>query len=251
MSTDSAASPALPVPGTVNFRDLGGYPTPGGRTRNGVIFRSDGLAHLGAEGRQAIQNLGVRTVIDLRDEQEHELMPDDIEGLGIHRIEHPVFEGSLRQQSGHESSLGGMYESILHEHGGVIASVLHEVTAPSATPVVVHCTAGKDRTGVVAAIILLTAGVRLSTVLDDYEATAANLAGPWVDRMTELMATHGIALSPQMLTIMSASPREELEGALATVLDAPGGLEAYLDGLGFGAEAREQLRRRMVEPAGE
>lgn len=243
-------SHALPVPGTANFRDLGGYPTVDGRrTRLGVVYRSDGLAHLGEAGREALRGLGIRTVIDLRDDTEVNLMPDDLAGLDVTVRRNPLFQGSLDAQAAPGSSLDGMYADILTTHGSVVATVLREIVAAEAAPAVVHCTAGKDRTGVVSALVLLTAGVPLDLVLDDYAATAANLAGPWVEKMTAAAAAHGIAVTPQLIALMSASPRSALQGALSGILAAEGGLEAYLDGIGFGAEDRERLRGVLVEPA--
>ena len=72
-----AVAERIPVNGTYNFRDVGGYPVPEGVVRRGKLFRSDGLARLGDEGRQSLRDLGVRVVIDLRDDFETEVMPDD------------------------------------------------------------------------------------------------------------------------------------------------------------------------------
>ena len=74
-------STRIPVPGTYNFRDVGGLPAREGVVRRGVLYRSDGLHRLGDDGREALRRLGVGMVIDLRDENEARMMPDDLVGL--------------------------------------------------------------------------------------------------------------------------------------------------------------------------
>ncbi len=93
-----AVAERIPVNGTYNFRDVGGYPVPEGVVRRGKLFRSDGLARLGDEGRQSLRDLGVRVVIDLRDDFETEVMPDDVDGLDLERLHLPVFEGSTLRE---------------------------------------------------------------------------------------------------------------------------------------------------------
>ena len=88
----------IPVPGTYNFRDVGGLPARTGRVRDGVLFRSDGLHRLGESGRAVLRELGVGIVIDLRDENEAAVMPDDLEGLDVEVLRLPVFEGSGASQ---------------------------------------------------------------------------------------------------------------------------------------------------------
>ncbi|WP_187977842.1 tyrosine-protein phosphatase [Mycetocola sp. JXN-3] len=241
------ASSALLVPGTVNFRDLGGYPVPGGRTRSGVIYRSDALHNLGEAGRAALTERGIHSIIDLRDEPERAAMPDDVEGLGFQDLHHAVFEGSVDAAATPGLGLGDLYRAILFRHTDVVRAVLTELVEPATTPAIIHCTAGKDRTGVLSALVLLTVGADREDVLDDYEATQANLAGAWAEHMTEMARSQGIEVTPQLLGIMTESPRDVLASVLVDLYAVPGGLEGYLDSAGVGPEIRERLRALLIE----
>ena len=86
-------STRIPVPGTYNFRDVGGLPAAGGTVRDGVLFRSDGLHRLGEAGRAELRQLGVGIVIDLRDENEARFMPDDLDGLDVEVLSLPGVRG--------------------------------------------------------------------------------------------------------------------------------------------------------------
>ena len=88
----------IPVPGTYNFRDVGGYAASGGTIRSGKLFRSDGIHALGDAGKDELRELGVGVVIDLRDDFEVEAMPDDLTGLDVEVLRLPVFEGSGTSQ---------------------------------------------------------------------------------------------------------------------------------------------------------
>ncbi|BDZ56026.1 hypothetical protein GCM10025870_30990 [Agromyces marinus] len=170
-------STRIPVPGTYNFRDVGGLPARGGSVRYGRLFRSDGLHRLGEEGRDALRRLEVGVVVDLRDENESRLMPDDISGLEIEVLQLPVFEGSGASQGERGISLDELYHRILTRHAGVVVQVLREISSAGDRAVVVHCTAGKDRTGIVVALALLAAGVDRESVIADYVVTESLLAG--------------------------------------------------------------------------
>ena len=161
-------STRIPVPGTYNFRDVGGLPAAGGTVRDGVLFRSDGLHRLGEAGRDELRRLGVGIVIDLRDENEARYMPDDLDGLDVEVLSLPVFEGSGASQGEGGISLDALYERIVTQHASVVVSALREIASAGDRSVVVHCTAGKDRTGIVVALALLAVGVYRDAVVADY-----------------------------------------------------------------------------------
>src|SRR6185312_10397419 len=146
----------------------GGYPADGGTIRPGKLFRSDGIHALGDAGRQELRELGVGEIIDLRDDFEVEAMPDDLTGLDVKVLRLPVFEGSGASQDTVGISLEALYERILTLHADVLVSALREIAHSDDSAVVVHCTAGKDRTGIVVALALLAVGVDRQTVVADY-----------------------------------------------------------------------------------
>ena len=245
----AAVAERIPVNGTYNFRDAGGYPVPEGVVRRGKLFRSDGLARLGDEGRQALLDLGVRVVIDLRDDFETQVMPDDVDGLDLQRLHLPVFEGSGASASTIGVTLVGLYEKIVLQHRDVVVTALREIADTGEEAVVVHCTAGKDRTGIVVALALSAVGVDRATVVADYAATQANLDGPWLEQMIALVRSHGVEVTPDLRIILGGSPPEALEEVLDLLDRDFGGVRDYLLDAGLGDVELAKLRSVLVEPA--
>lgn len=245
----SAVADRIPVNGTYNFRDVGGYRVPEGVVRRGKLFRSDGLARLGEEGRQSLRDLGVRVVIDLRDDFEVSVMPDDVGGLGVQQLHLPVFEGSGASQSTIGITLVGLYEKILLQHRDVVVRALREIADTGDDAVIVHCTAGKDRTGIVVALALLAVGVDRDAVIADYAATQSNLDGPWLEGMLALVRSHGVEVTPDLRIILGGSPPEALEEALDLLDREFGGVREYLRQAGLDDVELAKLRSVLVEQA--
>ncbi|AMB58056.1 tyrosine-protein phosphatase [Microterricola viridarii] len=238
----------IPVAGTFNFRDVGGYPAPGGVIRSGKLFRSDGLSKLGDAGKGDLLRLGVHRVIDLRDDFEASMMPDDLDGTGIETVRLPVFEGSGASQGEANVTLEALYEKILEQHSDVVVTALRDI-ADSDGGVLVHCTAGKDRTGVVVALALLVAGVERGIVLADYARSADNLDGEWLDGMLALMAEHGVPETPALRTLMGGSPPEVLDAALQNIEQKHGSITQYLLDSGMTQNDLDRLRAVLLAPA--
>lgn len=237
----------IPVPGTFNFRDVGGLPARNGVVREGVLFRSDGLHRLGEAGKAELRELGVGIVIDLRDENEAERMPDDLDGLEVEVLRLPVFEGSGASQGMAGISLEALYERIVTQHASVVVAALREISSAGERSVIVHCTAGKDRTGVVVALALMAVGVDRESVVDDYARTEANLAGEWLEEMVELIGRYGVADTPELRTLMGGSPREAIEGVLDSVERAHGSTREYLLASGLDLADLAALETLLVE----
>ncbi|NYD65661.1 tyrosine-protein phosphatase [Agromyces atrinae] len=238
----------VPVPGTYNFRDVGGFAATGGTVRHGVLFRSDGLQNLGEAGREKLIDLGVGIIIDLRDEPEAAAMPDDLGGLDVEVLRLPVFEGSGASQ-GAGVSLADLYARIVTRHSAVVLDALREIDTSHGRAIVVHCTAGKDRTGVVIALALLAVGVDRDDVLDDYALTQANLAGEWLESMVALIGTYGVPDTPELRTLMGGSPREALESTLDLIDREYGSVREYLLASGFTLDELATLENVLVEKA--
>jgi len=239
----------LPVPGTYNFRDVGGYPVEGGSTRDGKLFRADALGRLGEAGKESLRELGVRVVIDLRDDFEVDSLPDDLDGLDVEVLRLPVFEGSGASQATIGATLADLYEKIVLQHRDVVVRALREIADTGDEPVVVHCTAGKDRTGVVVALALLAVGVDRETVLDDYAATQANLAGEWLEGMLALVRGYGVEITPDLQVIMGGSPREAMAAVLDLIDRDFGGVRPYLLDAGLDEVELAKLRSVLIQPA--
>jgi len=239
----------IPVPGTFNFRDVGGYPADGGTIRPGKLFRSDGIHALGDAGRQELRELGVGEIIDLRDDFEVEAMPDDLTGLDVKVLRLPVFEGSGASQDTVGISLEALYERILTLHADVLVSALREIAHSDDSAVVVHCTAGKDRTGIVVALALLAVGVDRQTVVADYAESESNLSGAWLDAMLALVESHDVEITPSLRILLGGSPPEALSGAIDRIEKDHGSVRQYLLDSGLSELDLAALRSVLVEPS--
>ena len=245
---DSTAQ-RIPIEGTYNFRDVGGYATDGGVVRSGKLFRADALGRLGAAGRESLRELGIRIVIDLRDDFEVQALPDDLEGLDVEVLHLPVFEGSGASASTVGATIVHLYDKIVFQHTDVIVRALREIADTGDEPVVVHCTAGKDRTGIVIALALLAVGVDRETVVADYALTEANLNGPWLEGMLELVRGYGVDVTPDLRVILGGSPREALETTIDRIEERSGSVRQYLIAAGLDELELAKLRSVLVEPA--
>lgn len=236
----------IPVFGTFNFRDAGGYPADGGTVRTGKLFRSDSIDKLGTVGRSQLDAIGVRRIIDLRDDFEAQAMPDDIAGLDIDVRRLPLFEGSAAAQGTIGISLAELYARIVTLHAGVVVEALRDLAHSGEDAVLVHCTAGKDRTGIVVALALLAVGVPRQTVLDDYSKSQTNLSGEWLDGMLAFIAGHGVEQTPELRVLLGGSPPD----ALATTIDLIdrdyGSVREYLIEKGMSERDLVLLRESLV-----
>lgn len=237
----------IAVPGTFNFRDVAGYRAAGGVIRTGKLYRSDGLHALGEAGRAVLANLGVGVVMDLRDDFEVEALPDDLDGLAIETVRHSIFGGSGDARSLHNLTLAELYADVLGTRSDALVDALRKIADTGATPVVVHCTAGKDRTGIVVALALLAVGVSRTQVVADYAASQVNLDGEWLDAMLTAIAEHGVVATPELRVLLSGSPPEVLEQALDVLERDFGSVREYLLAVGMAEAELTRLHSVLVE----
>ncbi len=249
----------LDIHGTFNFREPSGLLAYGGRIRSGVLYRSDALARLGERGRQQLSELGVRRIIDLRGTFETEAMPDDVAGLQLERTALPIdtrdaipfwtdTDAHAAIGTAAMERLNRMYSELLAQNGQAFATAVQLIAAQDG-PTLVHCTAGKDRTGVLVALLLSAVGVEREAVLADYELSQSYLAGEWLDRMIALLQSHGIPDSPDLRLVMGGSPRSVLAGALAELDRQYGDPAGYLQSNGVSADELARLHKLLVEAA--
>ncbi|WP_441245366.1 tyrosine-protein phosphatase [Kitasatospora sp. McL0602] len=167
--------------GCLNVRDLGGLPTiDGRRTRPGAVVRADNLDRLTAEGRQALLRYGIRTVIDLRDTADHRPLLPLPEGVRLVRV--PLDELAGAGWWARYGELDGTplsFAPYLEHCPDAVAAVATAVAEAGPGGVVVHCGAGRDRTGLAALVLLAAAGVEPGAVASDYLLSAANLRPLW------------------------------------------------------------------------
>lgn len=254
----------LDIEGTFNFRDLGGASIGDSKVRTGQVFRADGLAQLTDQSRSALRDLRIGTVIDLRDIGERAKLPDALDGLEVTHIELPVFDDhffpsrplsvdemkAAAEATGmdlSDRSLNRIYDLMITHFGSRLAAVVDTVAKSCGTGVVFHCSAGKDRTGVVGAFLLDLLGVDRQTIIDEYAITSTHLSGGFLDSITRNFADAGI--SGNLAATATAAPPELMHSVLDRIDADHGGVEAYLLSHGMDPETPQRLRDCLLEPA--
>lgn len=255
--------------GTYNFRDLGGLPLrAGGTTTSGVFFRADALHALSPRGVEQLTASPVEVVVDFRTGVERDTARDRLpHARHLRELHLPLLEGAMshiaeetlaahalgdhtaagraaEKALANLPTLGGMYSGML-EHGASVFARVARLLAEGPGGVLVHCTAGKDRTGVATAVILDAVGVERDAIVADYARSHANLGGAWFDRMTGMVAMMGVEVTPELAELMAGSPPDAIRTALAW-LDDHGGTEAYLRSGGLTPGELTTLRSRLT-----
>ena len=241
----------IPLDGCLNFRDLGGYPTRDGRrVRWRQLFRSDALHLLSAADVAHLRDeLRIGDVVDLRSTGEIKTDgrgPLEAEPIRFHHL--PLFDGNtaMRTERPEAYTLADRYFLLAEFAKGPIARVITTL-AGTTSPAVYHCAAGKDRTGVISAVLLALLGVRDEVIVADYAATQENIDAI-IDR---LMATEGYqamlsALPPDTL---HAQP-ETMITFLERVRTEYGSMREYARSAGVPDEVLPQLETRLLSADG-
>lgn len=247
--TDHVAQRRHVVPGLHNLRDIGGYPTAGGAIEWGRVFRSDAPSGLDPHGWSRIEALGVAEIIDLRGTAERESAPVEptSERIAVRAV--PVYDDASPAALGQAiPDLGDLYRTILDTRPDALVEAVQQVIGGLARGgVLVHCTAGKDRTGVVVALLLGAVGVDPEDIVADYAATEALLAESWAARMVKRLERDGRMLSPEAVALVTTSPAPAM-AAMLDHLDGYGGAVGYLTGHGLGDAELELLAARLIGP---
>lgn len=231
------------VDGTHNLRDVGGYRAEGGTTAWGRMFRSDGLHRLTPQGLVALQALEIRNIIDLRDDNERLLAPDLLPD-GAQLIAQPIFPDAMAHVQ-QKLGVGALTELIYLQYADTLADTLHLLSHTEGASVV-HCTAGKDRTGAVIALTLTAIGVDRDDVLHDYAETEHNLKGPWLEQHIESLRHAGAEITPEVLSLVSSSPAPVLDRAFKLIEHEYGSIRDYLLTHGLQESSIESLHSRLV-----
>ncbi|MFQ5513755.1 MAG: tyrosine-protein phosphatase [Myxococcota bacterium] len=237
--------------GCLNFRELGGYPTRDGRhLRRGLLYRSDALHHMTDEDvRHVREELGVRAVIDLRTTVEVRSEgpgPLTQPPVAYHHL--PLFDGEASKANEAEprelpDDLGHQYFLLLRAATGPVAHIL-ELLAFCRAPAVYHCAAGKDRTGVISALLLGLLGVDDEKIVEDYVYTSRNL-DRIIERLRQTPSYHTLfeRLPPSTL---HAEP-ETMIGFLGRVREEFGSMTGYALAAGVRRETLAGLEARLLE----
>jgi protein-tyrosine phosphatase len=228
-------------PCLLNARDLGGYPTvDGGVTKGRSLLRADDLAQLSPEGLAALEGYGIRTVLDLRWPEEIAAAPSPIP-RHLPRVRY-LSVSLLTDNPSDWGALGGYCAkeqwkcTVLERLQPQLKQALALIAAADPGPLLFHCVAGKDRTGVIAALLLALAGVVPDAIAADYAASTANLRDAYLSR-------YG-GDDPAAIVEAVRCPEAAVYNMLA-YLEAAGGTHAYLARIGLDNGEITRLRARL------
>lgn len=220
-------------PALLNARDLGGWPAGNYKTRSGTIVRADSLARLTHDGVVAMQGYGVCTAIDLRSPGERARWPSPVESRSGRA--RPLFDdATLAVWEERFEDDGGGYVWAVESRPREVATILQEIADAAPGGVVIYCGAGKDRTGIVAALLLGLVGVERDAILADFMLTA--------DRVSQLANEEP---DPSRRRLYRPEP-ELMTEMLNWLDDRHGGVAGYLRAAGVNNATQDRIRHRLT-----
>jgi protein-tyrosine phosphatase len=235
--------------GASNFRDLGGYPTSDGRAvRWRQIFRSNHLGHLTDADIEVLRGLGLKTAFDFRGTEERSAALCGVAEIAVHSLPiEPTVVAALRARRANGTPLSSgdalevmrdSYRGYVHHNTPSFRALFAHLLEDRA-PLVIHCTAGKDRTGFACALILHALGVADDVIAEDYLLT---------NRFYRRDPTASSDLPEEVKQVLASVQASFLAAAFETIGADYGDLENYFrDGLGLGADERAKLQARYLQ----
>lgn len=233
--------------GCPNARDLGGYPTADGReTQWGRVLRSDNPYDLTEEGRRALQETGVRTIIDVRGDGEVREYPSPFADHPDITYQHIAFVDETQPPTPEGLSMAEGYLHMLQRDREGVRAILTAIARAPDGPVLIHCHGGKDRTGLTAALILRLAGVPRDVVAEDYGLTE-ELMREKDQQWIESAPTPEGREERRRLMATYAPKAEVMDTVIRALEEQYGSIESYLRSLGLEPGEIDALRARMLD----
>ncbi len=240
--------------GFYNLREGGGMASQDGRVRTLRLLRSDFPSEMTGEAQEFFRDVPVAGVIDLRSELEVLTAPPLFKEAGLHVYHRPVEAGSILSMLSGKLTVERMYMGMLEHAPEQLAKAVAlaaDITQDGA--VLVHCTAGKDRTGIVIALIQSVLGVPDEEIVANYEITSKNLTGAWVQNKLEegkkiaAKVPDGNKIDlDELIPLMTGSPASAMEAVLDKLQEDWGGPEGFLLHHGVTTEQMETLRKNLL-----
>ncbi|OJA18919.1 hypothetical protein AZE42_07863 [Rhizopogon vesiculosus] len=255
--------PFVQIPGVCNVRDLGSYPTatPNVVTKPGYAYRSAELSGVTEEGARKLVSLGILTAFDLRSDPEMRKYSSPIPVVeGVEVVPTPVFKSEdyspekLAKRfelyaTGTTEAFMILYSQILDHGGPAFGTILRHVRDKPNAPFIFHCTAGKDRTGIVAAILLKLVSVDNHNIAQDYSLTRVGREPDRPKVLERLMKEPLFAANSEAAMRMLTSRYETMLAFLNLLEDKYGGVETYVKTYtGLTDEDLQTIRSNLVVP---
>lgn len=250
----------LPVSGTKNLRDIGGYPTTDGRTvRWGVLYRSDALNKLKDDGLHTLKTMGISLVVDFRAEHEVEREPDKLPDgarlLNLHmedsstKVWHEARSEMTKNMKTMDPAKFMIKTNIelATKFTPVYRKFFNELVNANGRPVLFHCAAGKDRTGFAAAVILRVLGVPHNVAMQDYLLTNKYLLSAYKWEISLARILKGKKFAEGITGFMRADERY-ISAAFNRLEQDHGSFENYIwNGLGLSESKIATLKKYYLE----
>ncbi|HKQ84557.1 MAG TPA: tyrosine-protein phosphatase [Steroidobacteraceae bacterium] len=264
MSLDSPAA-MTPLLGMPNFRDFGGHPTADGRSvRYGRLYRSQSLHFATEEDLEQLARMDIKLVCDLRSRRERRRHPGrwhtSTDPVRLHldistdaRAGNTEFAAVVQASPDYAGVYRGMmlnYRNFPRSFAPVLRELFSHLADEKHLPAVIHCHAGKDRTGFVCAVVLAALGVDREHVLADYLLTEQRMDRVQISAGLAEVFSHfiGVHLAPEALRPAVEVHEEYLKSSLEQIDAAHGGMDAYLEQVGGLTPAkRDQLKALLLE----
>lgn len=234
--------------GCLNLRDLGGLPTDDGHTTEwGAFIRGDTLCGLSDAGRGSAVSYGIRTVVDLRSQEELTREPNPFAALPdlVSYLHHPLNDPATEARLSVTGTGAERYVTMIEAGGARLARIFAAFAGAPDGGILFHCFAGRDRTGIVAALLLRLAGVGVEAIVEDYEVTDGRLRARYEQWLTKLEGT------PRARFLSSLEERgHPIRRTLAQVAERYGSVGSYLEEHGASRSDLERVRARISGAAG-
>ncbi|NMC40287.1 MAG: tyrosine-protein phosphatase [Bacteroidales bacterium] len=242
----------------LNFRDAGGLSTiSGGSVRKGIIYRSANPDRISKKDIKSLKKLGIKTIVDLRAPGEFRKrkaeipdievinLPLDFEGVTRQRIR-PLIKRNFNPDE-IDKTINELYLEIIDAAGPVLAKIAGLLLIPDKTPLLIHCQAGKDRTGILAAMLQMIAGAEKEEIVRDYMASNDSLV-PYFSRKLSIRTILTFGLFPSAAILHAVKQKErDIETVIERIEERYGGIKEYISVSGFNVSDFDRLRDILRE----
>ena len=242
----------------LNLRDFGGYPTTGGKAmKRGVLFRSGDLDRATTRELRSLESLGLKTVIDLRPSKEQKKRTRQIPGARTMTIPFDVDQTARERvgplllkkdsQGGIEEAIRGLYTTMVDDQQGPLGNVFRMLLPAENSPLLIHCRAGKDRTGFVCAVVQWALGFEAPFILQDYLLSNDHFL-PEARRISRLTKWMTLGLLPTENFTFALTVRSSyIQVVIDRIGKTYGGIGPYLERCGIGSPEVEILKERFLD----